>query len=93
MRQRLMQPDQQTRQDERQQRAQTHEQMRQRLTKPPEQYREERQSRRTARQAPITPKAAAENRFAGRYLHDAQSGRDQWRREASIGRPRLHQGG
>jgi hypothetical protein len=41
--------------------------------------REVRESRRTARQAPITPKAPTENRFAGRFLHDAQGGRDQWR--------------
>ena len=73
----LMQPpEQQTHQDERQQRMR---EQRSTLIKPPEQYREARQSRRTARQAPITPKAAAENRFAGRYLHDAQGGRDQWR--------------
>ena len=69
----------QAHQDERQQRAQTREQMRQQLLQPPEQRREVRESRRTARQAPITPKAAAENRFAGRFLHDAQGGRDQWR--------------
>ena len=65
-------------QDQRQQRAQIREQMRQPLPQQrQEQDVEARQSRRTARQARITPGAAAENRFAGRFLHDHR-GRDQW---------------
>jgi hypothetical protein len=67
-------------QAQRQQRAQMREQMRQGPTQQQEKPGiEARQSRRAARQPRVTPQAAAENRFAGPFLHD-RAGSDQWLR-------------
>jgi LTXXQ motif family protein len=58
--------------------------MREQMRQGPTQQRQQpgieaRQSRRAARQPRVTPQAAAENRFAGRFLHD-RGDSDQWLR-------------
>jgi LTXXQ motif family protein len=69
----------QAQQGQRQQRVQMREQMRQGPMQQPQQGVETRQSARAARQARITPQAAAENRFASRFHHD-RLGQEQWMR-------------
>jgi LTXXQ motif family protein len=69
----------QAQQGQRQQRTQLREQMRQGPMQQPQQGVETRQSGHAARQARITPQAAAENRFAGRFRRD-RLGQEQWMR-------------